>query len=83
MIATLAEVSLDSADPEGLMRFYQQVLGGDVVVLTTDFAVLRLTGVTLTSSRVADYQPPSWPEDTIPKQMHLDLRVENLEVAQV
>jgi len=35
-------------------------------------ALLQLAGVTLTSSRVADYRPPSWPEDTIPKQVHLD-----------
>lgn len=83
MIATLAEVSLDSADPEGLMRFYQLVLGGEVSVLSTDFALLRLAGVTLTSSRVPDYRPPSWPEDTIPKQLHLDLRVEDLDGAQV
>ena len=83
MIATLAEVSLDSADPEGLMRFYQLVLGGEVSVLSTDFALLRLAGITLTSSRVADYKPPSWPEDTVPKQLHLDLRVEDLDGAQV
>jgi hypothetical protein len=83
VIATLAEVCLDSADPEGLMRFYQLVLGGEVRVLSTDFALLQLAGVTLTSSRVAGYHPPSWPEDTIPKQMHLDLRVEDLEGAQV
>ena len=57
MIATLAEVSLDSADPEGLMRFYQLVLGGEVTILSTDFALLRLAGVTLTSTRVADYRP--------------------------
>lgn len=83
MIATLAEISLDSADPEALMLFYQRVLGGDVTVLSPDFVVLRLSNVVLTSSRVADYRAPTWPEDTIPKQVHLDLRVETLDGAQV
>ena len=82
MIATLAEVSLDSADPEALMLFYQRVLGGEITVLSPDFAVLRLSGVVLTSSRVAGYRAPTWPQDTIPKQMHLDLRVKALDVAQ-
>ncbi len=83
MIATLAEVSLDSADPEALMLFYQRVLGGDVTVLSPDFVVLRLSNVVLTSSRVAGYRAPTWPGDTIPKQVHLDLRVETLDGAQV
>lgn len=65
------------------MLFYQLVLGGDVTVLSPDFVVLRLSNVVLTSSRVADYRAPTWPEDTIPKQVHLDLRVETLEGAQV
>jgi Glyoxalase-like domain len=82
VIATLAEVSLDSADPQDLMLFYQRVLGGEVDALGPDFVVLRLSGLTLTSTHVAGYRPPTWPEDTIPKQVHLDLRVDNLDVAQ-
>jgi hypothetical protein len=82
VIATLAEVSLDSADPEALMTFYQRVLGGEVAVLSPDFVVLRLVGIAVTSSRVADYRPPTWPQDTVPKQVHLDLRVASLDGAE-
>ena len=83
MIATLAEVSLDSADPEALIRFYQRVLGGEVAVVSADFVVLRLAGIALTSSRVADYRPPTWPQNAVPKQVHLDLRVTSLDEAEV
>ena len=83
MIATLAEVSLDSTDPEQLMTFYQRVLGGDVSLPGADFAILRLAGVTLTSSRVAGYRAPTWPDDAVPAQAHLDLRVRSLDKAQV
>ena len=55
----LAEVSLDSADPEALIRFYQRVLGGEVSVVSADFVVLRLAGISVTSSRVAGYRPPT------------------------
>ena len=83
MIATLAEVNLDSADPAALMRFYQRVLGGDVSVLSEDFVVLRLPGIAITSSRVADFRPSTWPDNTVPTQVHFDLRVPNLDAAEV
>jgi len=83
VIATLAEVSLDSTDPEQLMTFYQRVLGGDVSLPGADFAILRLAGITLTSSRVAGYRAPTWPDDAVPTQAHLDLRVRSLERAQL
>ena len=83
MIATLAEVNLDSADPEALVRFYQRVLGGEVAVLSPDFVVLRLAGIAVTSSRVPSYRAPTWPDDTVPAQAHLDLRVPDLDHAQV
>ena len=83
MIATLAEVSLDSTDPAQLMGFYQRVLGGVVSVPGADFAILRLGSLTLTSSRVAGYRAPTWPDDDVPTQAHLDLRVPSLDAAQV
>lgn len=83
MFAILAEVSLDSADPEALIRFYQRVLGGEVSVVSADFVVLRLAGISVTSSRVAGYRPPTWPQNTVPKQVHLDLRVMSLSLDEV
>jgi Glyoxalase-like domain len=32
--------------------------------------------------RVADYQPPTWPDPAVPKQMHLDLAVDDLDAAE-
>jgi hypothetical protein len=35
--------------------------------------------VFLTFERVHDHKPPTWPEDVVPKQLHLDLAVVDLD----
>lgn len=44
--------------------------------------VLRADGVMITVERVLNHQPPDWPGDAIPKHLHLDLFVEDLDVAE-
>lgn len=49
-------------------------------MFTTATAVgVRTAGVWLTAIQVPDYRPPSWAAGDIPKQMHLDLGVEDLD----
>jgi hypothetical protein len=36
----------------------------------------------LTTVQVPDYRPPSWPDAACPKQMHLDLAVDDLDRAE-
>jgi len=38
--------------------------------------------VWLAAVHVDGYQPPSWPEGQVPKQMHLDLAVDDLDQAE-
>ena len=81
-IARLAGVSLDSADPAALAAFYRDLLELDVVFEADDFIALKGAGIYLTTQRVAAHRAPDWPDDDVPKQIHLELAVTDLEAAQ-
>lgn len=81
-IARFGAVSLDSADPGRLAEFYRQLLDFRVVYESAELVVLRGGGVLLTVERVDDHRPTDWPGNEVPKQMHLDLFVDDLDVAE-
>jgi hypothetical protein len=81
-IARLAAIALDSSDPGRLAAFYRDFLGGEIMFETDDFVAIKGSGVLLTMQRVEGYQPPDWPACGVPKQMHLELAVTDLEAAQ-
>ena len=33
--------------------------------------------------KVQDYEPPTWPDPAVPKQMHLHLKVDDLDAAEM
>ncbi len=80
--ARLAAVSLDAADPAELGTFYRRLLDLEVFFESADFVALRGTAVLLTFQRVADHRPPDWPAQDVPKQLHLELSVDDLEAAE-
>jgi len=80
--ARLASIALDCADPGALGAFWAALLGGAIEFSSDDFVAVKTDRMWLAAVRVPDYRPPSWPEDVLPKQMHLDLAVEDLEEAQ-
>lgn len=77
--ARLGAVSIDCPDPAALGDFYQQVLDLEVMFTSKDFVALKGAGVLLTFQRIADYRPPDWPNDSVPKQLHLELAVSDLD----
>jgi catechol 2,3-dioxygenase-like lactoylglutathione lyase family enzyme len=82
-IATLDLVVLDCPDPGALARFYSAVLGWEVVDVSHEWATLRGgVGSGIAFQRASDYRAPSWPDDDVPQQSHLDLEVVDLDVAQ-
>ncbi|MCU1573784.1 MAG: hypothetical protein JWO93_1866 [Micrococcaceae bacterium] len=81
-IASLAAVSVDCADPAELSRFYKQLLGAEVFYESEDFVALRGAGVLLTLQRVANHREPDWPEGAVPKQLHLEFAVGDLDQAE-
>jgi catechol-2,3-dioxygenase len=82
-IARLGAVALDAADPAALARFYQHTLGLEVFYESADFVALRGASTLLTFHRVADLPAPDWPTGAVPKQMHLDLAVTDLDDAEI
>ncbi|HEY9312648.1 VOC family protein [Williamsia sp.] len=81
-IARLGAISLDSDDPSTLARFYGELLALPVVHESDELVVLKAKGVFITVERVLHHSPPDWPDTTVPKQMHLDLFVDDLDKAE-
>ncbi|MFI5036712.1 MAG: VOC family protein [Acidimicrobiales bacterium] len=81
-IARLGGVSLDCADPVVLAAFYRDLLELEVVLESDDFIALRGAGIYLTAQRVAAHRAPDWPRGEVPKQLHLELAVTDLDGAE-
>ncbi|MFI5664828.1 VOC family protein [Streptomyces sp. NPDC051684] len=82
MIRKLQAVALDCADPVRLAEFYAELLGGRVVLDPDDpdwVDVVGFEGTPLACQRVDGYQPPQWPGQERPQQVHLDFDVDDLE----
>jgi catechol 2,3-dioxygenase-like lactoylglutathione lyase family enzyme len=76
----LAAVSLDCADPMALAEFYSRLTGFEIILSNDDFVALR-GDLYLTMQRVADYQPPTWPDGDRAKQLHLEFATDDLDGA--
>ena len=46
------------------------------------FVAVKTDRMWLSAVKIDDYQAPSWPDNAHPKQIHLDLAVDDLEAAQ-
>lgn len=83
---TLATVVLDCPDAHVLADFYLRLLGWKVVRSDHDFVLIGPPdgGTRLSFQSEAGYRPPVWPEtgEEQQKMLHLDLRVDDLELAQ-
>jgi Glyoxalase-like domain len=73
---------LDCADPAALASFWAELLGGEVAFSSEDFVAVKTDGIWLSAVRVPDYQAPEWPDGGRPKQIHLDLAVDDLDAAE-
>ncbi|MFB8351957.1 VOC family protein [Streptomyces niveus] len=89
MIGKLQCVVLDCPDAGVLARFYQSLLGGDVDrpdprwAVDDGFATLHTAdGHVFAFQRVAGHRAPRWPDPAYPQQLHLDLDVEDIDLAQ-
>ncbi|MGD0742408.1 MAG: VOC family protein [Acidimicrobiales bacterium] len=81
-VARLGSISLDCADPGALGEFWAALLGGEVSFRSDAFVAVKTDRGWLSAVGIPDYEPPVWPEGAPPKQMHLDLAVDDLELAQ-
>ena len=81
-IARLAAVSLDGSNPAALATFYRQLLDVEVLFESADFVALKGAGILLTMQKVEDHRPAQWPSGDVPKQMHLEFAVDDLDDAE-
>jgi hypothetical protein len=78
----LGAISLDCADPQPLGEFWAGLLEGEIVIDRDDILAVRIDGLLLTAMRVEHYAPPTWPTGSVPKQGHIDLKVDDLDDAE-
>jgi Glyoxalase-like domain len=76
-------VTLDCADPAPLGQFWAALLDGRVVTSTPTVVVVLSSVVDVAMVTVDDYVPPTWPDDAVPKQLHLDIATRDVEAAAV
>ncbi len=81
-VARLGSISLDCGDPLALGTFWASLLEGDVAFTSDDFVAVKTDRGWISAVRVPDYRAPTWPGGDVPKQMHLDLAVTDLDGAQ-
>ncbi|WP_431279241.1 VOC family protein [Leifsonia poae] len=82
MIGTLESLVIDCPDPRELARFYSKLLGLEIVQYDDDWAeIVEATGnrPIIAFQQVAAYNPPQWPSQDVPQQMHLDVKVDDLD----
>jgi catechol 2,3-dioxygenase-like lactoylglutathione lyase family enzyme len=77
----LGSLALDCADPAALAAFWSALLGGEVAFSSDHFVAVKTERMWLATVKIDDYVPPTWPSGEQPKQMHMDLAVDNLEEA--
>lgn len=78
----LGSIALDCADPASLGAFWANLLGGQVAFTSADFVAVKLDRMWLAAVRVDNYSAPTWPGGIIPKQIHFDLAVDDLALAE-
>jgi catechol 2,3-dioxygenase-like lactoylglutathione lyase family enzyme len=85
MIGSLESLVIDCPDPQELARFYSKLLGAEIVGYDTDWAELVPPGSPrplLAFQQVENYAPPQWPGQEVPQQMHIDVKVADLDVGE-
>lgn len=82
-VGKLWSVTLDCADPTPLAQFWASMLDGTVAFESDAFIAVQTPGDTwIAAYKIEDYVAPKWPDGDVAKQFHLDLAVDDLDVAE-
>jgi catechol 2,3-dioxygenase-like lactoylglutathione lyase family enzyme len=82
-IARFSLVALDCPDPTALAAFYSDITGWPVAEDDGEWVELHSEGgATIAFQRAPGHQPPVWPGDDHPQQLHLDFDVMDLDVGE-
>lgn len=81
-IARFPSIVIDCSDTAALATFYGALLDWKADV-SADWAEVRAEyGQSICFQRVEAYTPPQWPGQSAPQQMHLDVIVDDLDIAE-
>lgn len=83
--ARLRTVVLDCPEPLALAEFYRSLIGGELSYdgVSPDWVVLEPEpGRRLAFQQTDDYAAPTWPTGERPQQFHIDLTVDDIDVAE-
>lgn len=84
-IEGLRTVVLDCPEPRKLADFYLSLLGGEILEEESDdtwVAVVEPGGRRLAFQLAPEYKPPRFPDPEASQQIHLDILVSDVEVAE-
>lgn len=82
-VGRLGSVVLDCPEPRLLADFYGALLGWRLVRDEEDWAEVRPpSGPGLAFQLAPDHVAPTWPDTTVPQQVHLDVEVGDVEAAE-
>ena len=80
---TVMGLMLDCPDAKQLSSFYSQLLDKPITYEGEGVAMIGNDGEQpLLFQQVDDYHAPQWPDPAHPQQIHLDLRVDDIEAAE-
>jgi catechol 2,3-dioxygenase-like lactoylglutathione lyase family enzyme len=82
VIGQLSTIVLDCPEPLALARFYSELLGWPITNQDDDWVDVGDGQPRLAFQLAPDHRPPRWPDPAHPQQFHLDVRVEDVEVAE-
>jgi catechol 2,3-dioxygenase-like lactoylglutathione lyase family enzyme len=82
-IGRMHHLIVDCPDPAALAAFYSPLLGLPITYESADFVVVSPDDTTsgVAFQLAPDHQPPQWPDPAFPQQMHLDVMVDDIDVA--
>lgn len=81
-IASFPSLVIDCPDAARLATFYAAMLEWKIEPQTDWVDIRAEYGQVISFQQVADYQPPQWPGQEHPQQMHLDVVVADLDAAE-
>jgi hypothetical protein len=83
-VGRLHHVVLDARDPHGLARFWSAVLGQPVTYTSPDWVVVSTASDRsgMAFQLAPDHVPPVWGDPARPQQVHHDVMVDDVTVAE-
>ncbi|MGW4326479.1 VOC family protein [Nocardia sp. NPDC004573] len=83
-VGRLRSVVLDCPEPRKLARFYQELLGGDLLEEDDDnwVVLVETSGRRIAFQTAPQYKPPRFPDPEASQQVHFDVLVDDIEQAE-